>query len=69
MSVGWGWGELGYLFANDTHLFAIVGVERQASHLFLDCRTNSPARGCLPEGCADRFGVGHSAGSDDIKRS
>ncbi|HWE31891.1 MAG TPA: hypothetical protein VG410_00320, partial [Solirubrobacteraceae bacterium] len=55
MSVGWRRGEFGHLLADETHLFAIIGVGRQAPDLFLDRRADSPSRRCLSQGCADGF--------------
>ncbi len=62
-----GGGELGHLFADDPHLFAVVLVGSQGEDFVADRRTHAASCCCLLESCSDRLRIAHPAGAHDIK--
>lgn len=62
------WGKFGQLLADHAHLLAIAFVGRDASDFFAKCRPGSPASRSLAQRGAHCFGIGHTAGADEVER-
>ena len=59
--------QVGHLFANDPHFFAVGCVGGEPVNLFADCRSGSPAGGCFAKRCSDCFRVAQPTRPDDIE--
>src|SRR5205809_192948 len=69
MSVRQARRQLGELFANEPHLFAVVLVRGETAHLVSQGRAGPPTCRCLAECRTHGLGVGEAARTDDLERS